>query len=130
MGLRPPYGATRNRANNKYIPLSSQKQGTLAYDILRIETDLREPIENLGLARDHLQVEYGPVNFTAGNMQLWLPWDAEMYMELHGKRYHHRHFLTDYLLFGVDTSHKIGLPKGVPQDVIEQEKSVPDKPQP
>ena len=103
---------------------------TTTYDILRIETDLREPVPTLDLARDHLQVEYGPVNFTAGKMQLWLPWDAEMFLELHGKRYHHKHFLTDYMLFGVDTSHKISLPKGVPQEVIEDEHPTPEKPQP
>jgi len=34
-----------------------------------------------------------------------------MYMELRGKRYHHRHFLSDYLLFDVDTTHKLSKPK-------------------
>ena len=37
-----------------------------------------------------------------------------MYLELGGKRYHHRHFLSDYLLFGVDTTHKIEKPKELP----------------
>jgi hypothetical protein len=37
-----------------------------------------------------------------------------MYMELHGHRYHHRHSLSDYMLFEVDTNHKIGKPKDVP----------------
>jgi len=35
-------------------------------------------------------------------------------MELHGKRYHHRHTLTDYLLFSVDTTNQIGRPKETP----------------
>lgn len=83
---------------------------TTTFDIVRVETELLEPVMNLELTRDHLEVEYGPVNFNAG-MQLWLPWSAEMYLELHGKRYHHKHYLTDYLLFGVDTSTKIALPK-------------------
>jgi hypothetical protein len=37
-----------------------------------------------------------------------------MHMELHGHRYHHKHYLTDYMLFGVDTSNKIGKPKEPP----------------
>ena len=82
-----------------------------SYAVLRIETDLRDPIAVLGLTRDHLVVDYGPVNFSTGKKQLWLPWSADMYMELRGKRYHHRHFLSDYLLFDVDTAHKIGAPK-------------------
>jgi len=80
-------------------------------DVLRIETDLREAIPALALNRDHLLVDYGPVNFAASNTTLWLPWSAEMHMELHGHRYHHMHYLTDYMLFGVDTNHKIGKPK-------------------
>ena len=85
-----------------------------SFDVLRIETDLLEPKQILGLTRDHLLVDYGPVNFWAGNTILWLPWSAEMHMELRGHRYHHKHYLTDYMLFGVDTNHKIGKPKTVP----------------
>jgi len=82
-----------------------------SFDVLRIETDLREPVEILALTRDHLLVDYGPVEFASSNATLWLPWSAEMHMELHGHRYHHKHYLTDYMLFGVDTKHKIGKPK-------------------
>jgi len=85
-----------------------------SYAILRVETDLREPVAGLGLTKDHLLVDYGPVNFSARNAQLWLPWSADMYMEFRGKRYHHRHFLSDYLLFDVDTTHKIGTPNEPP----------------
>jgi Flp pilus assembly protein TadD len=85
-----------------------------SFDVLRIETDLLEPIQILGLTRDHLLVDYGPVNFSSTNTALWLPWSAEMHMELHGRRYHHKHYLTDYMLFEVDTNHKIGKPKNPP----------------
>lgn len=83
-----------------------------SYDILHIETDLREPIPQLELDRDHLIIDYGPVQFEHGKISLWLPWYAELYMQLHGKRYHHRHTLTDYTLFSVDTDHQISAPKG------------------
>ena len=42
-----------------------------------------------------------------------------MYMELRGKRYHHRHFLSDYLLFDVDTTHKLSKPKEPPPPPAE-----------
>jgi tetratricopeptide (TPR) repeat protein len=92
------------------------------YDLLRIETDLREPSAELQLVRDHLLVDYGPVNFQGGSERLWLPWSAEMYLELRGRRYHHKHYLSDYLLFAVDTSNKISKPK-------EQPKSESSEPQ-
>lgn len=84
------------------------------YDMVRVETDLKEPVENLELKRDHLLIDYGPVSFEGGTTTLWLPWSAEMYMEVHGRRYHHRHLLSDYLLFKVDTPNRINQPKEAP----------------
>lgn len=77
------------------------------HDVLHIETDLREPQKELELTRDHLIIDYGPVTFKGGKVSLWLPWYAEMFMELHHKRYHHRHTLTNYELFSVDTTSEI-----------------------
>jgi tetratricopeptide (TPR) repeat protein len=84
------------------------------YNVLHVESDLREPMKDLELMRDHLAIDYGPVNFQNGKTELWLPWYADMYLELHGKRYHHNHTLSNFSLFAVDTSDKISLPKNVP----------------
>jgi len=83
------------------------------YDLLRVETDLIKPLPQLELTLDHLVVDYGPVNFENGKVKLWLPWAAEMFMELHGNRYHHKHYLTNYYLFSVDSENKIAAPKNV-----------------
>jgi hypothetical protein len=48
-----------------------------------------------------------------------------MYFELWGKRYHHRHSLTDFILFSVDTSDKIKLPEVVPRPVENQKPQQP-----
>ena len=85
-----------------------------SYNVLHVESDLREPMKELELMRDHLAIDYGPVNFQNGKTELWLPWYADMYLELHGKRYHHNHTLSNFSLFAVDTSDKIALPKDVP----------------
>jgi Flp pilus assembly protein TadD len=98
------------------IPLKGRVWiSSATYDLLRIETDLREPSTELQLVRDHLLVDYGPVNFQGGSERLWLPWSAEMYLEVRGRRYHHKHYLSDYLLFAVDTSNKISKPKNQPE---------------
>jgi|HubBroStandDraft_6_1064221.scaffolds.fasta_scaffold02290_4 Flp pilus assembly protein TadD len=97
------------------IPLKGRVWiSSATYDLLRIETDLREPSSELQLVRDHLLVDYGPVNFQGGSERLWLPWSAEMYLEVRGRRYHHKHYLSDYMLFAVDTSNKIHKPKNQP----------------
>jgi tetratricopeptide (TPR) repeat protein len=85
-----------------------------SYNVLHVESDLREPMKELELMRDHLAIDYGPVNFQNGKTELWLPWYADMYLELHGKRYHHNHTLSNFSLFAVDTSDKIALPKDLP----------------
>ncbi len=87
-----------------------------SYDVLHIETDLREPVKDLELTRDHLLIDYGPVKFEHGETSLWLPWDAEMFMELRGKRYHHTHTLRNYMLFSVDTGNSIAKPKQAPEE--------------
>jgi Flp pilus assembly protein TadD len=102
------------RRNDKLftVPVKGRMWVSAAsFDVLRVETDLREPVTALQLTRDHLRVDYGPVKFRSEDTTLWLPWSAEMYMELRGHRYHHKHYLSDYLLFEVDTNHKVGQPQ-------------------
>ena len=90
-----------------------------SYDVMGVETDLREPVDSLELTRDHLTVNYGPVKFNDGQSQLWLPWTAEMYLELHAKRYHHTHTLTNYIMFNVDSSWKAKYPDDISKTEIQ-----------
>jgi hypothetical protein len=60
-------------------------------------------------------IDYGPVNFEHTGTTLWLPWNAEMFMELRGKRYHHTHTLRNYMLFSVDLGGTVGNPAEVPK---------------
>jgi TolA-binding protein len=80
------------------------------YNILHLDTALREQVSGLRLNREQLSVDYGPVRFDFASTTLWLPWHAEMYFDLMGRRYHHKHTLTKYLVFGVDTKNKIAVP--------------------
>jgi tetratricopeptide (TPR) repeat protein len=79
--------------------------------ILAMETDTMRPVPEIRLVRDHQLVEYGPVDFKNGTMQLWLPKSADWYSSLSGQRYHRRHTFSQFLLFSVDDSQKISKPK-------------------
>jgi Flp pilus assembly protein TadD len=79
--------------------------------ILAIETDTMRPVPEIRLMRDHQLIEYGPVDFKNGTMQLWLPKSADWYSSLSGQRYHRRHTFSQFLLFSVDDSQKISKPK-------------------
>lgn len=103
------------------IPLKGRVWvSSTSYEVLHIETDLREPMTDLELTRDHLVIDYGPVSFMNGKTELWLPWYADMYLELHHKRYHHRHALSNYSIFGVDATDKINNPKGAEGTEVPQ----------
>jgi Flp pilus assembly protein TadD len=78
------------------------------YQIVRLETDLREARPELKLNAEHLTMEYGPVTFKTRNVQLWLPTSAEYYAIRKGKGFHQRHSFMDYILFSVDDKQKIG----------------------
>jgi tetratricopeptide (TPR) repeat protein len=105
----------RNNRGTYSIPLKGRVWiAASSYDVLHMETDLREPVKELELTRDHLLIDYGPVKFERSGTTLWLPWDAEMFMELRGKRYHHTHTLRNYMLFSVDTGNTIAKPKQDP----------------
>jgi hypothetical protein len=81
------------------------------YEVLRIETDLMEPIPSIALQSEHLAIDYQPVKFQKRDVQLWLPLGAEMYLDIRGHRYHHEHTFSHYVLFWVDVKQKIGNPK-------------------
>jgi tetratricopeptide (TPR) repeat protein len=81
------------------------------FQIVRMEADMVEPVPAIALESEHQTVEYGPVPFPKKNTTLWLPKDAEIYIDFRKRRYYRRHSLDHYLLFSVDTTEKPKVPK-------------------
>lgn len=77
------------------------------FQVLRLETDLVEPVKELHLELEHLVIEYQPVDFKTRKVRLWLPANAEMYAFFRGHRFLHHHSFTDYKIFSVDVTQKI-----------------------
>lgn len=88
------------------------------FEVVRLETDLREPHPDWHLATEHLVMEYGPVQFKSRKEELWLPESAEYYAIFRGHRFHRRHTFTNYILFSIDDQQKIG---DVPKDKVASE---------
>jgi len=82
-----------------------------SFQIVRLETDLVSPVPQIKLFADHSDIEYGPVKFKKGNVNMWLPQSAEVYYDWKGRRIHRRHSFSNYLLFAVDDKQKITVPK-------------------
>ena len=113
-GQRSNLHVWRTRNLRVEVPLKGRVWLTATtYQVLHLETDLREPMTELELTREHLAIDYGPVVFRNGQTELWVPWYADMFLERHHRRYHHRHTLSNYTLFAVDTNQTVGKPKGV-----------------
>jgi tetratricopeptide (TPR) repeat protein len=82
-----------------------------SYQILRLETDLIAPMPEIRLVTDRSIIEYGPVHFQEGKVDMWLPQSAELYYDWKGRRSHRRHGFSNYLLFSVGDKQRISVPK-------------------
>jgi tetratricopeptide (TPR) repeat protein len=98
-----------------------------SFQIVRLETDLIDPLPDIRLVADHAAIEYGPVHFQSRNLDMWLPQHAEIHYDWRGRRTHRRHSFRNYLLFSVDDNQRISAPKGATADdpEIPKEKSKP-----
>lgn len=81
------------------------------HEVLRLETDLLEPIPAARLLKEHVAVEYGPVDFPKRDLRLWLPQSSEIFMDYRSRRYRHRHSFSDFKLFWVDTEQRSEAPR-------------------
>jgi tetratricopeptide (TPR) repeat protein len=86
------------------------------FQILRIESELVNPVPQIRLAGEHQVVEYGPVPFPRKKVQLWLPQSAEIYLDFRRHRYYRKHSFDHYMLFAVDADEKRKEPAGQPTD--------------
>lgn len=101
------------RLNGKVVPIFLKGRAWIDADnfqVVRLETDLREPYPEVRLLAEHLVMEYGPVQFKTRNEQLWLPASADYYRVSSNRRIHRRHSFSDYVLFSVEDKQKIGEP--------------------
>jgi tetratricopeptide (TPR) repeat protein len=82
------------------------------FQIARLEAELMTPIPQIGLGSERDVIEYGLVPFQKQKAELWLPMNAEIFFYYRHHPYHRRHTFSNYMLFSVSASQKIGqLPK-------------------
>jgi tetratricopeptide (TPR) repeat protein len=86
------------------------------FQIVRIESELVNPMKPIQLLSEHQIVEYGPVPFQKKNIELWLPKTAEIYFDFRRHRYYRRHSFDHYMLFAVDSDEKRKEPKAAPAE--------------
>ncbi|MBI4462769.1 MAG: tetratricopeptide repeat protein [Acidobacteria bacterium] len=98
----------RRRSGLYQLPLKGRVWlSATSYKIARLEIDLVSPIPAIELDRHHIAIEYRPVTFVRNHSRLWLPHTAELFLQLSGRRYHHRHSFRDYQLFAVEVDERV-----------------------
>lgn len=74
------------------------------FQILHMEADISHAVHQIQLLSEHQIVEYAPVPFAKTNTMLWLPTNAEIYLDFRKHRFYRRHSFDHYMLFDVGTS--------------------------
>ena len=80
------------------------------FHVVRMETDMMEPISALRLKGEHLAIDYQPVQFKKESVVVWLPEKVEVFLDFRGRRFQHRHTFSDYMLFSVRVRHVVADP--------------------
>jgi len=80
---------------------------TDGYNVLRIETDLAAPIEQINLQREHRVITYAPVDFPSRHVRLWLPESSSLYIAYRGHRYERVHNLSEFQLFSIESTEAV-----------------------
>ncbi len=80
------------------------------FQIVHIESELVAPVKTINLLTEHQIVDYGPVLFAARKEELWLPKNADIYMDFQRHRFHRSHSFDHFLLFAVDSDAKDKVP--------------------
>ena len=76
-------------------------------NILHIETDLLKPIPQIELEYEHMSIDYAPVKYPSGKMELWLPSRAIVYSRFRRHFLRQTHAYTNFTLFNIETKEKV-----------------------
>jgi hypothetical protein len=109
----------------QHYPMNMKGRAWITTDnlqIVHIDAELIKPLPQLSV--QHQVADYGPVHFGHKNMDLWLPQNVDIFMELNHHYYHRRHAYDHYQLFSVDSTDKQGPVKKPAEKPLEDKPAV------
>jgi hypothetical protein len=92
------------------------------YEIIRLHTDLLTPLPELRLEGEATNIDFKEVHFKTLGGVLWLPDEVTVTLDWNGRVLRNRHEYSDFKIFNVDATEKIGTVKasaGSSQNVPE-----------
>jgi hypothetical protein len=86
-----------------------------SYQITRLRTDLLRPLPEVNLERETTEIAFGEVHFKGIAEGFWLPQQVTVTVDWNGKHLRNEHRYSEFKLFNVQATQKIGKPKEVGQ---------------
>jgi hypothetical protein len=86
-----------------------------SYQITRLRTDLLRPLPEVNLERETTEIAFGEVRFKGIAEGFWLPQQVTVTVDWNGKHLRNEHRYSEFKLFNVQATQKIGKPKEVGQ---------------
>ena len=102
------------RESNKAVTTLTQGLAWIdssTYEIIRLHTDLLTPLPELRLEGEATNIDFKEVHFKSYKGALWLPEDVTVTLDWNGKVLRNTHEYSDFRIFNVDASEKIGTVK-------------------
>ena len=82
-----------------------------SYQITRLRTDLLKPLPEINLQRETTEILYGEVHFKDMDAGFWVPQQVIVSVDWNGKHLRNEHRYSEFKLFRVEATEKIGTRK-------------------
>lgn len=82
-----------------------------SYEIIRLRTDLLKPLPEVRLDKETTEINFGENHFKSLTEGFWLPREVKVSVDWNGKNLQNKHEYSDFKLFNVGATEKIGNPK-------------------
>jgi tetratricopeptide (TPR) repeat protein len=98
------------------ITMSTYSQGLAwvdseTYEITRLRTDLLVPLSGVKLERETTEIAFSEVQFKSAGRGFSLPQQVTVTVDWNGKHLQNEHLYSEFKLFNVDATDKLGKPK-------------------
>lgn len=95
------------------------------YQITRIVSDLLEPLPQFRLDKETTDIAFSEVHFKKVPHSFWLPEAVTVTLDWNNRLLRNNHAYSDFLVSNVESTQKIGKPKGAEKEVEEVTEPAP-----
>ena len=81
------------------------------YQIIRLHTELLTPLPEFRLEKESMNIDFNEVHFNQLKDTFWLPEEVTVTLDWNGRQLRNKHAYSDFKVFNVNASEKIGKPK-------------------